>query len=82
MASNALPPEAASSLTTLSRPMTSKNAFGSIPCAELKSVPVFFSEAIAARMPCTAATHETREKTGGGSMSLPEDGVECKRKAH
>jgi hypothetical protein len=29
----------------------------------VKSVPVFFSDCIAARIPCTAATHETREKT-------------------
>ena len=44
-------------------PMTSKNALGSIPWAEVKSVPVFFKERIAARMPWTAATHDTREKT-------------------
>ena len=44
-------------------PMTSKNAFGSIPLADVKSVPVFFSDCIAARIPCTAATQDTREKT-------------------
>src|SRR6266850_1799436 len=44
-------------------PMTSKNAFGSIPWADMKSVPVFFSDFIAARMQCTAATQDTREKT-------------------
>ena len=43
--------------------MTSKNAFGSIPWADTKSVPVFFSECMAARIPCTAATQDTREKT-------------------
>jgi hypothetical protein len=35
----------------------------SIPLAEEKSVPVFFNDFMAARMPCTAATHETSEKT-------------------
>lgn len=44
-------------------PMTSKNALGSMPRAEEKSVPVFFRECIAARIPCTAATQETSEKT-------------------
>ena len=43
--------------------MTSKNDLGSIPCAELKSVPVFLSDCMAARIPCTAATQDTREKT-------------------
>ena len=44
-------------------PMTSKNALGSMPFALVKSVPVFLSDAIAARMPCTAATQLTSEKT-------------------
>ncbi len=44
-------------------PMTSKNALGSMPFALEKSVPVFLSDAIAARMPCTAATQLTSEKT-------------------
>jgi hypothetical protein len=35
-----------------------------MPCAELKSVPVFFSDCMAARTACTMATHETSEKTG------------------
>jgi len=43
--------------------MTSKKLLGSIPAAEEKSVPVFLRECIAARMPCTAATQDTREKT-------------------
>lgn len=43
--------------------MTSKNALGSMPCAETKSVPVFLSDCIAALMPCTAATQDTSEKT-------------------
>ena len=43
--------------------MSSKNARGSIPCADVKSVPVFFNECIAARIPCTAATADTNEKT-------------------
>ena len=43
--------------------MTSKNALGSMPFALEKSVPVFLSDAIAARMPWTAATQLTREKT-------------------
>ena len=43
--------------------MTSKNALGSMPFALVKSVPVFLSDAIAARMPCTAATQLTSEKT-------------------
>lgn len=44
--------------------MTSKNAFGSMPRADEKSVPVFFSDCIAARTPCTIATQDTSEKTG------------------
>ena len=44
-------------------PITSKNAFGSMPWAEVKSVPVFLSDLMAARIPCTAATQDTREKT-------------------
>ena len=43
--------------------MTSKNALGSMPRAEEKSVPVFLRECIAARIACTAATQETKEKT-------------------
>jgi hypothetical protein len=43
--------------------MTSKKALGSMPLADEKSVPVFFSDCIAARMPCTAATQDTSEKT-------------------
>lgn len=49
--------------TGLDVPITSKNALGSMPRADEKSVPVFLSECIAARMPCTAATQDTREKT-------------------
>lgn len=37
-----------------------------MPCAEEKSVPVFFSDFMAARTACTIATQETREKTGCG----------------
>jgi hypothetical protein len=37
---------------------------GSMPLADEKSVPVFLSECIAARIPCTAAVQDTREKTG------------------
>ena len=51
------------------RPITSKNAFGSMPAAEVQSVPVFLSERMAARMPCTAATQETREKTVVAAVS-------------
>ena len=61
--SNALPPAWASSSMTSSRPITWKNALGSMPFALEKSVPVFLSDAIAARMPWTAATQLTREKT-------------------
>ena len=43
--------------------MTLKNAFGSMPCADVQSVPVFFNDLIAARIPWTAATQDTREKT-------------------
>ena len=43
--------------------MTSKNAFGSIPLAELKSVPVFFNDRIASRTAWTIATEDTKEKT-------------------
>jgi hypothetical protein len=43
--------------------MTPKNAFGSMPCADVKSVPVFFSDRMAAAMPWYAATQDTREKT-------------------
>lgn len=50
-------------------PMTSKKALGSIPFAEEKSVPVFFNDCIAARMPCTAATQETKEKTVPSAIS-------------
>ena len=50
--------------------MTSKNAFGSMPFALVKSVPVFLSDAIAARMPWTAATQLTSEKTIGHRVSL------------
>jgi len=39
------------------------NAFGSIPFADAKSVPVFFSECIASRTACSMATQETSEKT-------------------
>ena len=49
--------------------MISKNALGSIPWADVKSEPVSLSECIAARMPCTAATQETREKTA--DLSVP-----------
>ena len=49
--SNALLPARASSSMTSSRPMTWKNALGSMPFALEKSVPVFLSDAIAARMP-------------------------------
>jgi hypothetical protein len=49
--------------------MTSKNAFGSIPWADVKSVPVFFSDFIAARIPCTAATQDTREKTASVGLA-------------
>lgn len=34
-----------------------------MPAADEKSVPVFLSECIAARILCTAATHDTNEKT-------------------
>ena len=44
-------------------PMTSKNSFGSMPCAETQSVPVFLSDCIAERTACTIATAETSEKT-------------------
>jgi hypothetical protein len=47
----------------LNIPMTSKNDFGSIPLAELKSVPVFLRDLIASRTPCTIATQDTSEKT-------------------
>ena len=59
----AVPPARASKFTTSSRPMTAKNAFGSIPRADVKSVPVFLSRCIASRMPWYAATHDTSEKT-------------------
>jgi hypothetical protein len=36
----------------------------SMPFADVKSVPVFFNDCMAARIPCTAATQETSEKTG------------------
>ena len=61
--SKAVPPARASSVITSSRPMTLKNAFGSMPCADVQSVPVFFNDLIAARIPWTAATQDTREKT-------------------
>ena len=61
--SNAFPPARASSDTTSSRPMTLKKALGSMPCADVQSVPVFFSDFIAARIPWTAATQDTSEKT-------------------
>ena len=44
-------------------PITSKKALGSIPLADVKSVPVFFSERIASRTACTIATEDTKEKT-------------------
>jgi hypothetical protein len=57
------PPARESKSTTSFRPITLKNAFGSIPCAVEKSVPVFLSECIAARTACTIATQDTKEKT-------------------
>src|ERR1700733_2480978 len=44
-------------------PTTLKNCLGSIPCADVASVPVFFRDCIAARSACTIATAETNEKT-------------------
>jgi hypothetical protein len=60
---NAEPPAFASSSTTSSRPMTPKNFFGSMPCADVKSVPVFLSDFIAALMAWYAETQDTNEKT-------------------
>jgi hypothetical protein len=70
MTLNAEPPARASRSTTWSRPMTPKNAFGSMPCADVKSVPVFLSDRMAAAMPWYAATQDTREKTAKTMMSV------------
>ncbi len=44
-------------------PITSKNALGSMPRAEVKLVPVFFKERMASRTACTIATEDTNENT-------------------
>lgn len=49
--------------------MTSKKDLGSMPFAEVKSVPVFFSECIAARTAWTMATQDTSEKTARKSQA-------------
>lgn len=46
-------------------PMIPKKDFGSIPLAVLKSVPVYRSDLIASRTPCTIATQDTKENTVG-----------------
>jgi len=58
-------------------PITSKNDLGSIPFAEVKSVPVFFKDCIAARTACTMATQDTSEKTSqkSGRVHMKDEGT-------